>query len=326
MPGSSVNALAPQWRSLPMDWTGNICIGGRIYLPPAGRFLSPDPLGHDASMSLYSYCEGDGVNRIDPDGRCGTSAWANGADQYTLLNGYSNYAFNGTIDEQIAAQRAAEATNDALTSMFFSLPGLNVVRSGLEAISGRDLITGDRISASRDMAYEFATTLASTAATFLPLPGIGIGSGIAREAMVAREAGALRSGAGSFAPKGILFTSSELTGVERASQGLLDAVGSRRAITIATEGSDALRYLNYRNAEAAAFPASGDIILRTNPSKAAVLEEFLHGTQSKLGIIDRLGTGGAETHVKDFMIRHQKMLGLSAEDVVRLQKLKDMGL
>lgn len=44
------------------------------------------------------------------------------------------------------------------------------------------------------------------------------------------------------------------------------------------------------------------ILLRKSPSKAAVLEEFLHGTQSKLGITDRLGTSGlgsAETHVKD---------------------------
>jgi len=71
------------------------------------------------------------------------------------------------------------------------------------------------------------------------------------------------------------------------------------------------------------------ILLRQNPSKPAVLEEFLHGTQQKLGITDRLGTSGmgsTETHVKDFMIRHQKMLGLGAEDVKILQTLKDMGL
>ena len=83
-----------------------------------------------------------------------------------------------------------------------------------------------------------------------------------------------------------------------------------------------------RGAEAAAF---GDelILLRPKPSKAAVLEEFLHGTQQRLGVVDRLGTtglGSAETHVKDFMIRHQRMLGLGAEDVRRIQTLRDMGL
>ena len=97
------------------------------------------------------------------------------------------------------------------------------------------------------------------------------------------------------------------------------------AVTIAEPGSDAERFLNYRGAEAAAF-GEEDILVRPDPSKAALLEEFLHGTQQRLGIIDDIGRAGAETHVKDFMIRHQDMLGLSAEDVRRLQILKDRGL
>ena len=96
-------------------------------------------------------------------------------------------------------------------------------------------------------------------------------------------------------------------------------------MTIADEGSDALRFLNMRNAEATAFGAD-DILLRADPSKAAVLEEFLPGTQQRLGVIDRLGRSGAESHVKDFMIRHQRMLGLGAEDVRRLEQLRDLGL
>ncbi len=48
-----------------------------------------------------------------------------------------------------------------------------------------------------------------------------------------------------------------------------------------------------------------------------------------IGVTDRLGTSGlgsAETHVKDFMIRHQKMLGLGDEDIQILQILRDKGL
>jgi hypothetical protein len=69
------------------------------------------------------------------------------------------------------------------------------------------------------------------------------------------------------------------------------------------------------------------ILLRKNPSKAAILEEFLHGTQYKLGIIK--GTGDrafGEAHVKDFMIRHRKLLGLSDADVDILKTLMDKGL
>ncbi len=57
-----------------------------------------------------------------------------------------------------------------------------------------------------------------------------------------------------------------------------------------------------------------------------MLEEFLHGTQSRLGIVDKLGRDDAETHVKDFMIRHRKLLGLSDEDVEILVQLRDLGL
>jgi hypothetical protein len=58
----------------------------------------------------------------------------------------------------------------------------------------------------------------------------------------------------------------------------------------------------------------------------SALEELLHGTQWRNGIIQRLGTSGAETHVKEFMIRHQRLLGLSDEDIVILQQLRDAGL
>jgi hypothetical protein len=132
-------------------------------------------------------------------------------------------------------------------------------------------------------------------------------------------------GKGFVASKGALFSSNELASVERASAELIEKVGGRRVISWADEGTDALRYLNYRRAEAASLGAE-DIILRRNPGKAAVLEEFLHGTQQRLGIIDKLGRDGAERHVKDFMIRHRNLLGLGDEDVEILRKLMELGL
>ncbi|MBX9742581.1 MAG: RHS repeat-associated core domain-containing protein, partial [Chthoniobacterales bacterium] len=71
MPGFSVNTdLVPQWRGHYLDWTGFYYMGARYYDPESGRFLSADPLGHNASLSLYDYCDGDPVNGLDPDGRC----------------------------------------------------------------------------------------------------------------------------------------------------------------------------------------------------------------------------------------------------------------
>ncbi len=122
----------------------------------------------------------------------------------------------------------------------------------------------------------------------------------------------------------------DLMGVEPASPELISAVSKKRDVVIALPGSEELRMLDYFGAEASVGGAKNThILLRENPSKAALLEEFLHGTQSKLGITDRLGTSGlgsAETHVKDFIIRHQKMLGLGDEDIQILQILRDKGL
>ncbi len=77
VPGYQSPALSPEvglaqslgWRGERVDETGLICLGARHYDPVAGRFLNADPLGHSASMDLYSFCGGDPVNSFDPDGR-----------------------------------------------------------------------------------------------------------------------------------------------------------------------------------------------------------------------------------------------------------------
>jgi hypothetical protein len=118
-------------------------------------------------------------------------------------------------------------------------------------------------------------------------------------------------------------------GVEPASVELIQKVMQRRRVIIARPGSDDLANLDSPCVMAEASCNDHDyqhIIIRENPSKAALLEEFLHGTQQRLGIIDKLGRGGAEYHVKDFMIHHKKLLGLGAEDVEILKILMDAGL
>ena len=88
-------------------------------------------------------------------------------------------------------------------------------------------------------------------------------------------------------------------------------VSKGRTFTFALEGSEDLRYLQYWKAEGnCGGPGCLHILLPENPSKEAIWEEFLHGTQSRLGIIDRLGTDGAEMHVKNFMSRHKRLLHL----------------
>jgi RHS repeat-associated protein len=66
-------AQATLWRGRRIDPTGLYYMGARYYDPNSGRFLSADPLGHGASMDLYSYCGGDPNNGLDPTGRCATA-------------------------------------------------------------------------------------------------------------------------------------------------------------------------------------------------------------------------------------------------------------
>jgi RHS repeat-associated protein len=62
-------AQATNWRGRRMDVTGFYYLGARYYESTGGRFLSPDPMGHGASLSLYDYAGGDPVNWMDADGR-----------------------------------------------------------------------------------------------------------------------------------------------------------------------------------------------------------------------------------------------------------------
>jgi len=62
-------SISVSWQGRYVDPTGYFCVGARYYEPNSGRFISADPLGHEASMDLYSYASGDPINMADPDGR-----------------------------------------------------------------------------------------------------------------------------------------------------------------------------------------------------------------------------------------------------------------
>jgi hypothetical protein len=111
-----------------------------------------------------------------------------------------------------------------------------------------------------------------------------------------------------------------LRGQEPASIALLAAVQAKgRTIVYAAPHSEELRYLEFMRANAnVGGERMTHILLRTQPRKIEVLEEFLHGTQQRIGLIDRIGVDAAERHVKKFMIRHQQLMSISNEDAAVL--------
>lgn len=80
-----------------------------------------------------------------------------------------------------------------------------------------------------------------------------------------------------------------------AERGRLDGLGKEAAVLISTDMPDLIQ-------------------LKVGAPKIAALEEFLHGTQFRNPYLSELPIAIREIHVKDFMIRHQKMLGLSEND------------
>jgi hypothetical protein len=59
---------------------------------------------------------------------------------------------------------------------------------------------------------------------------------------------------------------------------------------------------------------TNDLLLRPDPRKLEVLEEYLHNVQRKIGIDSKLTPHQMELHVKEFMLRHKTLLGLDADD------------
>ncbi|HEY2567144.1 MAG TPA: hypothetical protein VGH95_05520, partial [Candidatus Aquirickettsiella sp.] len=165
------------------------------------------------------------------------------------------------------------------------------------------------------------------AATELPLPSVA--KGIMQASSLMNRWGVFGRN-GAEASGSLLFrtrpTSSALNeGVAPITKDLVNSMRSKgRSIDIASKGSDDYKYLSSMGAEGSTNTLTPNhILIREDASKSTLLEEFLHGTQNKLGIVDRLTPQGAEVHVKDFMIRHAKLLGLdNPTDLRLLQQLK----
>ena len=125
--------------------------------------------------------------------------------------------------------------------------------------------------------------------------------------------------------------SSQVKNTERASKELLDKVSSRRDVVYAKPGTDDLLYLEMSNADGlAGGEFNTDILLRENPSRLTVVEEFLHGTQvkhakgNKIPLkpsfdVNRTYEIKVERHVRDFMYRHRQMIGF---DEIEIKVLK----
>lgn len=113
----------------------------------------------------------------------------------------------------------------------------------------------------------------------------------------------------------------------KAEPELFDAMRQKgRELEFAEPGSPARNRLDESGKEASVLICDGQadlITLKVGAPKIAALEEFLHGSQMRNPALSDLPTAIKEIHVKDFMIRHPRLLGLSQNDLAVLRVLMD---
>ncbi|HEX7654202.1 MAG TPA: RHS repeat-associated core domain-containing protein, partial [Verrucomicrobiae bacterium] len=108
-PSTSVGETA-LWLGKRIDPTGYYHFGVRYEDPVAGRFISTDPMGHGASLSLYDYCGNNPFNRFDPDGRVAKAKFAmdyNGFGLPQTLSEFGDYLNSYSTDNSLVGSAAA---------------------------------------------------------------------------------------------------------------------------------------------------------------------------------------------------------------------------
>lgn len=117
-----------------------------------------------------------------------------------------------------------------------------------------------------------------------------------------------------------------LRGNQLAEESLINKLRGRNEIEWIDEAHPNWKSWQENAINAEFDPETGKMFFRRDARHIEVIEEFLHGTQEKLGLLDELPYPREELHVKDFMLRHRKLLGISDEEaeIVRQMIIRQM--
>ena len=120
----------------PMHGLNQYDFGARNYDPAIGRFTSVDPLAEKYyHLTPYSYCGGDPVNKVDPDGRYivwidnNNTEWRYNYENNTFMNqngdSYNgDNLFVGNLTEILKKLREKEAGRDLVRELAYSNSGI----------------------------------------------------------------------------------------------------------------------------------------------------------------------------------------------------------
>jgi len=202
--GSTPLADTLVWRSRGIDPSGFYNLGARYYDPVAGHFLSPDPLGHAASLDLYSFCGGDPLNRFDPTGRFAKDpvgatgrfiqGFAAGMTDPGDSSGISGYG--GFISQTGAARLGYNIANNSVCRLLMAVGGLFDGGEGVVATEeveatmateGLDLEAGGTLAREAETVSEESEALVAGTSE---VKSVMTGEAVSESATVGEEANA----------------------------------------------------------------------------------------------------------------------------------------
>ena len=324
------NASSYAWRYLFQGnridtTTGWYAVRNRDYIPAEGRWAERDPLSYAAGdMNLYRFVGNGPTYAVDISGlqsngndhptnvgvlQAGSAAWQAGYDRYYGPGGINQQNNDAQRRQYQQAQderkKAREETLDWIQTT------LDVL--GIFDPTGLADATNAAVSLYRGNYVDAAIN----AASILPAGDSAKALKLRKPAKEAMQAasGQVAKRLDNVASNRALLNQGARAS-ELADQALLDKLKSR-GFTI-DQSADIQRYLDYRKANAATF-LDKDLLLRPDPRKIEVLEEYLHNVQRKIGLTDKMTPAQLEIHVKDFMLRHRKKLGINDADAGWLQ-------
>ena len=305
--------------------TGWYGVRNRDYIPGEGRWAERDPLIYAAGdMNLYRFVGNGPTYAVDISGlqsngndhptnvgvlQAGSAAWQAGYDRYYGPGGINQQNNDAQRRQYQQAQderkKAREETLDWIQTT------LDVL--GIFDPTGLADATNAAVSLYRGNYVDAAIN----AASILPAGDSAKALKLRKPAKEAMQAasGQVAKRLDNVASNRALLNQGARAS-ELADQALLDKLKSR-GFTI-DQSADIQRYLDYRKANAATF-LDKDLLLRPDPRKIEVLEEYLHNVQRKIGLTDKMTPAQLEIHVKDFMLRHRKKLGINDADAGWLQ-------
>lgn len=283
---------ASAWRGRWMDVIGSYQIGLRAYLPESGTWASPDPLGHNGSDNLRSFCFGDPVNIWDSDGRVGRELysllereyWQSGSSPYFQNWGNeNNEGFHTWLDDllsggapAIAYQPPVRGRSLGASAGHFAVDA--VLNADLLQQSWREFRSPDFSSGVGWATFGVATVglVAGTvdaAANVLTLGGKSLVTGSVKAGL--KEA--VEVGAKETLP---MFSRTAGQAMDPAEFARIKSAFERTGGVI-DQSAEGVRRLDHYDVEASTL--GNYITLRPGASRSAVFEELIHATQNRLG-------------------------------------------